>query len=116
MPIFQKSADILVIPNSGKEDISRLYTSPMKLFEYMASGVPVVASDLPSIREILSENNSVLFIPDDANSLADAIKKILGNPALADKISKQALSDVQKYTWNNRAKEIISFITKNGIK
>lgn len=110
IPFYLSSADVLILPNSGKEDISRLYTSPMKLFEYMASGVPIVASDLPSIREILNESNAAFFEPDDPMSLADSIKKVLHDERFGDKISKQALKDAEKYTWRKRADLILKFI------
>jgi glycosyltransferase involved in cell wall biosynthesis len=110
IPFYLKSADILVLPNSGKEDISRFYTSPMKLFEYMASGVPIVASDLPSIREVLNENNSLLVEADNATQLAKGIKRILQDTGFACRISKQAKEDVQKYTWDKRAFIILNFI------
>ncbi|MDD5165089.1 MAG: glycosyltransferase family 4 protein [Candidatus Pacebacteria bacterium] len=110
MPYYMKAADVLVLPNSAKEDISRLYTSPIKLFEYMASGQPIVASDLPSLREVLNEKNCTFFAPDDASSLADSIKKILANQESVDIRAKQALIDVQEYTWQKRAQKIIDFI------
>jgi len=110
IPSWLKRADILVLPNSGKEKISKFYTSPMKLFEYMASGRPIVASDLPSIKEVLNKDNAVLVESDNTESLAEGIRIILQNPELADKISKQARLDVQHYTWKNRVKKIISFI------
>src|SRR3989338_7168842 len=47
IPFWLRAADILVLPNTAIEDISKYYTSPMKLFEYMASGRPIVPSDLP---------------------------------------------------------------------
>ena len=50
---YMAAADVLVIPNSGDYDISRFYTSPIKLFEYMAAKRPIVASNLPSLREIM---------------------------------------------------------------
>ncbi|MEI6296927.1 MAG: glycosyltransferase family 4 protein [bacterium] len=110
IPLYLSSADVLVLPNSGKEDISRLYTSPMKLFEYMASGRPIIASNLPSIREILNEDNAVFFESDNPGDLSRSIKKVLGDKELGDRISKQSLLDVKKYTWENRAKNIINFI------
>jgi SAM-dependent methyltransferase len=110
IPYYLKAADVLVLPNSARRDISRLYTSPLKLFEYMASGTPIVASDLPSIREILNENNSVLCAPDNPVVLAATISKILNDGGLSAKISVQALSDVIEHTWDKRAAAIVDFI------
>ncbi|MFH1997247.1 MAG: glycosyltransferase, partial [Patescibacteria group bacterium] len=67
-------------------------------------------SDLPSIREILNENNSVLVQPDNPEALANGIKQVLQNSDLADRISKQAFVDVQNYTWEKRAEKILKFI------
>ncbi len=110
VPLYLKAADVLVVPNSQNSKISSEYTSPLKLLEYMASGKPIVASDLPSIREILNESNSVLAMPDNSKSLAGAISKVLSDPELASRISIQAKHDVVKYDWSNRAKKIIKFI------
>ncbi len=109
IPFFLKAADVLILPNSAKEEISREYTSPLKLFEYMASKGPIVASDLPSIREILNETNSVLVKPDDPDALAEGINKILDDSKRANNISNKSFQDVQEYTWLKRARAIISF-------
>jgi glycosyltransferase involved in cell wall biosynthesis len=113
IPYWLKAADILVLPNSAKEKISQFYTSPMKLFEYMASGTPIVASGLPSIREILNKENAVLVQPDNSASLAAGIEKVLKNSDFSAKISRQAYLDVQNYTWDKRAKNILDFIKSN---
>ena len=113
IPYWLKAADILVLPNSGKEDISKFWTSPIKMFEYMASGRPIVSSDLPSIREILNERNAVLVEPDNSKALASAIERVLRSSDLSEKISMQALRDVQNYSWSNRAKNILWFYQKN---
>ncbi len=122
IPLWLKAADVLVLPNSAKEKISQFYTSPLKLFEYMASGIPIVASDLPSIREILNDpsvdsgqGNAILIEPDNPQSLADGIMKILKNLDFSDKISRQAYSDVQNYTWEKRADRIINFINNKNV-
>lgn len=112
LPIYQRAADVLVIPNSGKSVVSRLYTSPLKLFAHMASLVPIVASDLPSIREILNSSNSVLVSPDNTESLVEGIKNVLEKKINADILAEQALEDVKKYTWETRANSIIKFILK----
>lgn len=111
VPRYLAAADVLILPNSGKREISRLYTSPLKLFEYMASGRPIVATDLPSVREILQNGrNAVLVEPDNPEALAEGIEVVLQDPQLADAIATQALKDVTHYTWENRAKRVLQFI------
>ena len=113
---YMKSADVLVLPNKKGDQTSEKYTSPMKLFEYMASGNPIVASDLPSIREILNETNSVLVEPNSSDKLAESIKKVFNNENIADKIGKQSLVDIQNYSWEKRVVSILNFYNKIQIK
>ena len=110
IPYYLKAADVLILPNTSGSDISEKYTSPMKLFEYMASKRPIVASDLPSIREILNEENAFLVEPNNPEELAEGIKKALYDKKLAERISKQAFLDVQGRTWKRRAENILEFI------
>lgn len=110
LPDNQQAADVLVLPNSAKEAISAKYTSPLKLFTYMASGVPIVASDLPSLREVLSEENAYLATPDDAQSFAEKIREALASPDEAKKRATQARADVERYTWTARAGAILQFL------
>jgi len=96
-----------VLPNSAEDKMS-LYTSPIKLFEYMASHRPIVASNLSSITEILSNKNSFLFNPDNAKDLAENIQKAVSSDC--SKVVEQARKDVKFYTWEKRAKNIKRFI------
>jgi len=109
IPYWLKAADVLVLPNSGREDISKYWTSPMKLFEYMASERPIVASDLPSIREILNEQNAILVKPDDPQDLCRGINTALGDEVLSSKIADNAFRDVQNYTWQKRVQNIYGY-------
>ena len=110
VPGYLKAADCLVLPNSAKKTISREFTSPLKLFEYMASGRPIVASHLPSINEVLNENNSILVEPDDAVALSRGIARVLADQELSTSLVQVGLQLVQKYSWENRVKLIISSI------
>jgi glycosyltransferase involved in cell wall biosynthesis len=100
-------ADALVLPNSAKEVISAKYTSPLKLFAYMAAGKPIVASDLPSLREVLNESNAFLVAPDDSQALAEGIRYALEHPGEAAARAKRARNDVTAYTWEKRAARIL---------
>ena len=81
------------------------------MFEYMASKRPIITSNLPSIKEILNENNCVFFQSDNQKDLAEKIIFLLANKNLADKISEQAYREVKDYTWKKRAEKIINFIS-----
>ena len=108
---YTKSADVLVLPNTAKEERSKLYTTPIKLFEYMASSVPIVASNLPSFKEYLRDNeNCLLFKPDNSESLAEKVSHILSNKDLGVRLSKKAYGEVKEHTWEMRAKRILKFI------
>lgn len=106
----QSAADILILPNSGKSEMSAKYTSPLKLFAYMASGKPIVASDLPSLREVLSEKNAFLVAPDDPEALAEGIRYALEHTEDASERAARALQDVRRYTWASRARHILASI------
>ena len=110
VPIWLKAADVLILPNKSGEKISEIYTSPLKLFEYMASKRPIIASDLPSLREILNEDNSLLVTPGDPQALADGIKQALKDEKFSLKLSESAYSDVQEHSWIKRAQQILHFI------
>ncbi len=101
MPLWQKAADVLVLPNTAKEEISAHYTSPMKLFEYMASGTPIVASDIPSIRE-LGQGLVSLVIPDDPAALSGGVQVVLRE----SRDSPHAVEWVSEHTWKKRAGRI----------
>lgn len=107
LPMYQKAADVLVLPNTGQNQISRLFTSPLKLFTYMASRVPIVASDLPSIREVLDNSSAVFVNPDDPQDLLKGVESVLGGAVNADIITKNAFAKVQGYTWVSRVNEIL---------
>ena len=110
VPLFLKAADVLVLPNSAKEEISRYYTSPLKLFEYMASGRPMVASDLPALREVLNPSNSILVSPDNYQKLAWGIKILLDKPDIGNILVQKALEDVKKHTWSTRVQSIFNYL------
>ncbi|MBI2055046.1 MAG: glycosyltransferase [Candidatus Sungbacteria bacterium] len=114
IPMWLAAADVAVIPNLPGKEISRLYTSPLKLFEAMAAGKPIVASRLPSITEILNDNNSFLFEAGDPVSLASTVKEALRDIERASARGNMAMSKSVNYSWAARAGELVNFIREKA--
>lgn len=104
----QAAADVLVLPNTARDEISMRYTSPLKLFTYMASGRPIACSDLPSLREVLDDSSAFWFVPDSAKDCARAITDALKDPSLARTRANAARTLVEKYSWRSRGEKIAS--------
>ncbi len=105
----QQAADILVIPNTGKNELSNSYTSPLKLFAHMTSGVPILASNIPSLNNVLSTVQATFFRADSFEDLSAGINEIKNNHQLKLAHAKELKLVSRKYTWNNRAKLILGF-------
>jgi glycosyltransferase involved in cell wall biosynthesis len=99
------------LPNH-REEISERFTSPLKLFEYMAAGKVIVASDLPSIREILDDRKAYLCPPASPRSLAQAIQLVYESPDLAKSRIQEAQKAAQQFSWNCRAEVISDFLKR----
>ena len=77
----------------------------------MASGKPIIASDLPSINEVVSDNHSaLLFKPDDSIDLTKKIYQLVNNKKLSKKLSLNSLDLVDNYTWETKAKNMLDLI------
>jgi glycosyltransferase involved in cell wall biosynthesis len=108
---FLKSASVAVHPLARKNTNDAEFSSPLKLFEYMAARIPIVASNLPGIREILTDKVSVLMVhPDDPKALAKGIKSILDDPVLGKRLADRAYETVRQHSWAKRAERIEQFI------
>jgi glycosyltransferase involved in cell wall biosynthesis len=110
IPLWQKAADVLVLPNTAKEDISKYYTSPMKLFEYMASCKPIVASRIPSVEDIVDDHSVLFTEPDNPESFARAISSVYENKQQAETRAGEARKKVEHHSWEARAKRILGHI------
>lgn len=113
VPKYLAASDVTVLPNI-QEGLSYA-TSPLKLFEYMASRRPIVASDLPVIREVLNQGNAILVEPGNPEALAGEISTVLDDEDLADRIVEKAYREVHQYTWLTRANRILRFVKKRSL-
>jgi glycosyltransferase involved in cell wall biosynthesis len=103
VPALLRRATILALPNPASA-ISNRFTSPLKLFEYMAAGRAIVASDLPAIREVLHDGvDALLVAPGDAEALASAIRRLADDAGLAERLARTAAEAAANYSWTRRA-------------
>jgi glycosyltransferase involved in cell wall biosynthesis len=87
------------------------WMSPLKIFEYMAAGLPIISSDLPVLREILeSEHTALLVTPDDATALAAAVRRLAADPVLRLTLARTAQMRLAEFTWERRAQRILAFL------
>lgn len=106
---FYTVADLLLMPFPYTEHYA-YYMSPLKLFEYLMSGVPMVVTDLPSVREIVSESSAIIAKPGDVDSLEASIRQAIDQPEEARKRALEAKRISAQYTWIERAKRICAIL------
>ena len=112
LPRYQAACDVLLMPYqrqvaaSSGGDISR-YLSPMKLFEYLACGRPIVSSDLPVLQEILHPGNAILLNGDDVDAWVADLQKLESDPDLRLRLAARAREDAEQYSWEARAGKIL---------
>jgi glycosyltransferase involved in cell wall biosynthesis len=112
LPLYQISADVLLMPygkivaGSSGGNIAEV-SSPMKMFEYMASGRVILTSDIPVLREVLNDSNAAFYAPEDIKELTAVFSRLMNNDKLRNKLASQALKDVAQYSWQERMKKIM---------
>lgn len=112
LPLYQAACDILVMPYgtsvaaSSGQDIAEVI-NPMKMFEYMAAGRPIITADLPVIREILDESRAVFCPPGDAGAWSAAIQQLAQDPHRRQILADNARKEVERYTWLRRAQKAL---------
>jgi glycosyltransferase involved in cell wall biosynthesis len=103
VPDRLRPASMLVLPNPASA-IAERYASPLKLFEYLWMNRPIVASDFPAIREVLTNEESALLVaPGDPAALGAALERLSADPALAADIAGAARRLAPEFTWDRRA-------------
>jgi glycosyltransferase involved in cell wall biosynthesis len=108
--LYLAAGDVGVVPNRSRPAISARYTSPLKAFEAKAAGLPLVASDLPSLREVLSEAEARFVAPDDAAALAAGLRAILADPAEREARRRALVADAPAHTWDARAARLVAWM------
>ena len=122
---YLKSFDVALLPNqdfvgtaeSKTQNISQ-WTSPLKAFEYMAAGLPIVASDQPNLREVLHHDmNALLCKPDDMDGWCNALMRLRDDHDLRTRLGQTGghLFD-ERYSWEARARRLSDLIRSHHAK
>ena len=101
LPLYQAAADILLMPydriirgSSGGNSVD--YCSPMKMFDYLAAGRPIISSDLAVIHEVLNTDNAILCPPEDIPAWVQALRDLLADPDRQARLTAQAKKDADR--------------------
>ena len=108
--------DILLMPYQESVSVglkgvdTAKWMSPMKMFEYLSVGVPIISSDLPVLREVLEDgSNAILVKPDDVEAWSDALQKIINTPTLSKSLGVNAYNQYKNsHTWKHRAEGMLA--------
>lgn len=99
---YVQASDVLVIPDT----VTGMTASPLKLFEYMAAGKPIVCKDMPALREIITEDAALFFEGGDSDALASALQSLMDDPAKRERMGRASLAQSKGYTYAARARRI----------
>jgi glycosyltransferase involved in cell wall biosynthesis len=116
IPAYLASFDAVLLPNQRRVmldgeigDIGK-WTSPLKMFEYMAAGLPIIASSIPVLREVLRDGeNAVLADPENIEEWERALRRLITDNVVRETIAGKAREDfLEHYTWTKRAQRILA--------
>ena len=109
VPRFISVADVTIAPYRKTKKMRKFYFSPIKIFEYMACGKAIIASDLEMIRDIISANRcGLLAKPGNVEDFASKIEVLLKDKRMRKRMEKNGRKAALKYTWDRVADAILS--------
>lgn len=111
---FANKSDVCLSPYPDHLDIAQTY--PVKIFDYMAAGKPVVASALPGVKRIITHGyDGLLFEPGDYRTMAEQILELHRSEELRDTLSKNAEVSVTEFSWDKIHEKIYDYIVGEAI-
>ena len=104
LPRYYQAAGVFCAPNTGQESFG------IVLLEAMAAGVPIVASDIPGYRDVVTqERDGLLVEPQDSEALAEAITRVLASPDLRTNLREAGQAKARRYDWPRVAGEVLDY-------
>jgi glycosyltransferase involved in cell wall biosynthesis len=115
LPLIHAACDVLLMPyqraiavSSGGDTAA--FASPMKAFEYLAAGRPILSSDLPVLREVLNEGNAILLDPQAVEAWEAALKSLAGDEPRRIRMGEAGRRQAERYSWMERTKRALEGI------
>ena len=109
LPRYYRSADVLACPATQGESFG------IVLLEGMASGLPIVASDIEGYRQVVSDEREALLVPPrDERALADAICTLLQDAPMRAEMGARGVATASEYSWQRVAEQVLDFYVKTG--
>ncbi|OGO46337.1 MAG: hypothetical protein A2Z30_07020 [Chloroflexi bacterium RBG_16_64_43] len=109
--LWMRACDVCTIPFPETVEHFARFASPMKAFEYMAAGVPIVATDIPSLAEILADGQTAVLVePSNPDAMAAGLRRILLDSEFAEGLVTRAFEGVRVNSWEARAQRMLDFV------
>lgn len=119
VPLYQAAGDVLLMPyeqaiegSSGGN--SAEICSPMKMFDYLATGRAIMTSELPVLHEVLNVGNAIFCPPVNVDAWAISIDELQADPDRAAYLARNAKQDAEQYSWENRARLALEGLVKTS--
>jgi glycosyltransferase involved in cell wall biosynthesis len=112
VPRYLHAADLAVMPYTRESHHVEYYSSPLKLFEYLAAGRAILSTDLPSIREVLDDKTAEYVKPEDPKALSDRMNLLIKRPERIAELEAHSIRLSKLYTWKNRAVAVLAALPK----
>jgi len=115
VPLYLAAGDVGLVPNRSTPAISALHTSPLKVFEAMAAGLPLVCSDLPSLRALLSDSEVEFVAPDDGLALAAGIQALLADGPRRAHLARGFVARAPGHSWEVRGRQLLAWMVEREL-
>lgn len=110
VPLYLAAGDVGVVPNRSTPAISARHTSPLKVFESLACGLPLVASDLPSLRDVLDDESALFVAPDEPAALARGLRELLADAPRRERMAAAGRERARLHDWDGRARRLLDWM------